>query len=74
MYIDIPEKADIYDAATDLETALAVARMCYMLYFEDKGKGAELLFASSREDIREALGAVIDYIRSAKGILDSKST
>lgn len=71
MFIETPQNADINDAATDLGTALSIARMCRTLYFEESGKGAELFFASSREDIREALGAVIDYVRSAKGILDS---
>lgn len=71
MFIDTPHNADVNDAAADLGTALSIARMCKMLYFEENSKGAELFFAASREDICETLGAVIDYIRSAKSILDS---
>lgn len=61
---------DLTDAESDLGTALALARMCFMLYFEEEGEASELFFAESRNDIRDALGAVIDYIRSAKEILE----
>lgn len=71
MFVDVPKNADMNDAASDLGTALTIARMCHATYFEENSKAAELFFANSREDIREALGAVIDYIRSAKSILDS---
>ena len=72
MFVDVPKNADMNDAASDLGTALSIARMCYTAYFdEEEGNAAELFFASNRENIREALGAIVDYIRSAKSILDS---
>lgn len=71
MFVDVPKNADMNDAASDLGTALSIARMCYTAYFEEEGKAAKLFFANNRENIREALGAIVDYIRSAKSILDS---
>lgn len=71
MFIETPKNSDINDAAADLGTALTIARACNMLYFEEQNQAAELFFANSRADIHEMLGAVIDYIRSAKSVLDS---
>ncbi len=71
MYIKAPENADINDAVVDLETALAIARGAYSLYFEEEGNGAEMYFASNRDSIQHILGAVIDYIRSAKCVLEA---
>ena len=71
MFVDVPKNADMNDAASDLGTALSIARMCYTAYIEEEGEATELFFASNRENIREALGAIVDYIRSAKSILDS---
>ena len=62
---------EIADAMLDLETGLAVARLIYTHYFERTGEGAKLYFQNSREDIAAALGAVIDYIRSAQVTLEA---
>ena len=62
---------EIVDAMLDLETGLAVARLIYPHYFERTGEGAKLYFQNSREDIAAALGAVIDYIRSAQVTLEA---
>jgi hypothetical protein len=70
MYVDTPKTANTADVSADLETALSLANMCNMLYFEEQGEGSELFFSTSREDIRNVLTAVIDYVYSAKELLD----
>lgn len=62
---------EVTDAICDLETGLAVARILYTNYFEQTGEGAESYFRRSKHEIGAALGAVIDYMRSAHTILEA---
>ena len=71
MTVKAANNPEIADAMLDLETSLAVARLLYTHYFEKTGEGAKLYFQNSREDIAAALGAVIDYIRSAQVTLEA---
>ena len=68
MYITVASSPEIADAYADLDTGLSIARACLMLYLEEEHK---CLFEESRHDLRQMVGAVIDYIRSAQETLEA---
>ena len=72
MYVTAPGVVETGDIAEDVETALSIARSLYTGYFEDLLKDEKTYraaFYSQRDEMRQLLGAVIDYIRSAQTLI-----
>lgn len=61
---------EISDACAYLDTGLTIARACLMLYLEDATEERKYFFQESRHEIRQMLGAVIDYMLSAQQTLE----
>lgn len=72
MYVTAPKTIDTNDIAADVETALSVARSLYTGYFEDLAtdeKVRAFAFYSHRDEMRQLLGVLIDYMRSAQVLI-----
>ena len=70
MNIIATNNPEIADACTDLDTGLAIARACLMLYLDDTAEEHKHFFQESRHELHQMVGAVIDYIRSAQVTLE----
>lgn len=71
MNIIAANNPEIEDACADLDTGLSIARACLMLYLDDTTEEYKHFFQESRHDLRQMVGAVIDYIRSAQATLEA---
>lgn len=61
---------EISDVCAYLDAGLSIARACLMLYLEDTTEEDKFFSAENIHDIRQMLGAVIDYMLSAQRTLE----
>ncbi len=72
MYITTPKSVDLADISTDVETALNLARALYENYFSEAPKDKRAFasyFSVQYETVKELIGAIIDYTRSAQALI-----